>query len=146
MKAREQIIITLFLMLAWNLNAETLILNSGKILRGQVIDHDASIIKIRTAKSVETVKKKQVFKILYTTEMKEIRRVLARERGNLIRRQRLSASRKREKRRIRNKESSIAKEKTNSKILRMNRKIILLEQRLKRLSKKIERLRRNLKN
>ncbi|MEM7180398.1 MAG: hypothetical protein AAF518_05770 [Spirochaetota bacterium] len=144
MKYRVTYLALLYLSLG-QLAAESLIMNSGRVIIGQVIDHDASIIKIKTTKSVETISKKKVFKILYTTDRREINKALSRERGNLIRRQRLSASRNRERRRIRNKESSIAKEKTNSKITRMNRKIILLEQRLKRLTRKIERLRKNLK-
>ncbi|MEM7184296.1 MAG: hypothetical protein AAF518_25585 [Spirochaetota bacterium] len=126
--------------------AETIIMKTGKVVYGKVVDHDSDSVVIQDAGVRKTIAKENVYKIIYSTNKKEVRNIIAKEKLQIARSQRKLALEKRKKRKDRQSQSSQSKKQTNASLSRLNQKIEKLEQKITKLRSKIQHLKKNLKS
>lgn len=123
---------------------ETIIMKSGKILKGQVVDHDSDSIVIQHNQERKSISKDLVYKIIYSNNSTEVKNIITKEKKQIARAQRELAIEKRRKR----KEQIIAaqnrKNKTNASVQNLSSKIQKLEKKISRLRSKIKKLKKSI--
>ncbi|MCP5501106.1 MAG: hypothetical protein H7A25_14455 [Leptospiraceae bacterium] len=145
---RKVAIISIYILvfLSLPLISETIILKNGKVIKGQVIDHDAESIKIKTDDKVEVYSKSKVYKIVYSNNQAVVKRILEKESSNLARTQKQIENELKTERKAIDNRSSKQKKETDVTIIRLSKKIEKLEQKINRLKVKIKRLQKTIRD
>ncbi|MCB1157812.1 MAG: hypothetical protein H7A25_12685 [Leptospiraceae bacterium] len=128
----------IFIFTYLNLYPETIFMKDGTYFQGQIIDHDARIIKLRSGGETLTLEKKNVRKMVYSTDPKVINRM-----AKLYAREKTVNKSENTKKTIRKKSSDDAyksKKVTDKRIIKMNSRILKLEKKIQLLQKRIKHL------
>lgn len=129
--------ISIFLLLGSILWAHTIILKDGKIIRGQILDQDQEVLKVKQGEDLVIVKKPDVSKVIYSNNPTVLNKILDKEKRNLIKNQRKLESKLKEERDNQNSKNSGEKKTLNVKINKIEKEIDKLEKRLIRLKQQI---------
>ena len=135
----------LLIFLAFSIDPETIILKSGKIIKGEVIDHDAESIKIKTDNTQEVILKSKVYKVVYSNNKEIIKKLLEKENETLLKTQQKIENELKNDRTEISKKRIQDKSKTDQTVVRLSKKIEKLEKKISQLKVKIKKLQKTMK-
>lgn len=128
--------LALFMFMICSIYSESLVLKDGRIVVGDVLDHDATTIKLKEKEQVSVYKREEIHKVYYTSDLEIVKKLVLQEKkatGDFYNEKNNSVNR-----RIITQKTYESKQESNKKIILLNSRIQKLERKIYNLQRKIQ--------